>query len=189
MRRERGGPSQAGGAGRAGPSRRRLLLAGFQPSSLTLLACLPPLLSRQWLPPLPHSAPLPSPSHPLAPPLPQPLSLSFIHPFTKLSLGAKAPLGRGARLAGVDKNKTKPWRIPTNPQPGAGSSPHPAHLPLSQAPALRPPPCSLFRLHTPAQGRSGCESSPASHMPGASGRQHPLLPTPSLETPGPHPQP
>lgn len=61
-------------------------------------------------------------------------------------LSAKAPLGPGARLAGAENNKTKPWRIPTNPGPGVGSSPHPQPTSSStQArPSLRPPPSSPF---------------------------------------------
>lgn len=91
----------------------------------------------------------PPPSYPLPPPLPQSLWLSFIHPFTKLVRSAKAPLGPGARLAGGEKNKTKPWRLPTNPGPCVGSSPHPQPTSSStRAPALRPPPCFPFSLQT-----------------------------------------
>lgn len=89
----------------------------------------------------------PPPSHQLPAPLPQPLSLSFIHPFIKLLLSAKAPLGPGARLGCVEKNKTKTWRILTNPWPGVGSSPTPAHL-LSARPRL-------FDLHPARLSFSG----------------------------------
>lgn len=148
--REQRGLSKVGGEERwPAPPRRHLLLARFQTSRLALLRpppcsfALPPVATTP--PPL-HSSPLPPVTNFLRP-SPSPLSLSFIHPFIKLLLSAKAPLGPGARLGCVEKNKTKTWRILTNPWPGVGSSPTPAHL-LSARPRL-------FDLHPARLSFSG----------------------------------
>lgn len=145
------------------------------PASLLLLVPRSP--ARGGLP-SPTSLLSPSPSHPLPPPFPQPVSLSFIHPFTKLLLGTKAPLGPGARLAGVenktkaleDSSKSPAWcRLlpPPSPPPQPGPPPfdlHPAFLSVS---ALWP--------------TAGGAASPvqASHGLLGLGRQHLLLPTSS----------
>ncbi|EFB14034.1 hypothetical protein PANDA_002251 [Ailuropoda melanoleuca] len=98
----------------------------------------------------------------------QPLWLSFIHPFTKLVLSAKDPLGAGAKLAGAENNKTKPWRIPTNPGPGVGSSPHPQPTSSStQHPPLRPSTSTLFAFLSADSGRphtlDSCHHCPATN--------------------------